>query len=587
MSKACIACTSILVTIVSIASASAQTAAQQRVIKNTAFDRSTITTPVATTKVPRLSAETISDISEFVRAKLNSVRSSYPIAPVVKNDSETQETAAAAENPSFLLKALTFDHSHYLDDKIFSEINRQLAGRPINLPVLSAVPDIVNEIYAAVGVLTGNAVLRPQTSENGVIHVSLFEPVVGEVRVDEVGRTRASYIKNRIGVSPGERPDFAELAEDLFEFSTLNNMNLTAKFEPTDSPNVVDVVLHGEKTKEVSFSLASDNYGASETGLERLSSNYQHINFLGYRDILSVSGIFAEGINTGSVNYSFPIGFVGSRISAGITHSESRVINGPLVATNLESQSTTGVVSFQHPVAVEPNRIGWFGISGNIEYLRSQVSGVELTDTTVKEFYFFTNWLWRQPTYTAAFNIQLAVGDAQSEVSTSTDGGFQYIQGGFDLVGSIAETLAYKVNFDAKFGLSRNNPTSVLHSVGGVETVRGYPVSLLTGDSGFNITLETSLFEPWTFDLSPNTTVESISINPFTFADLGIAVPFRNTSRAIQKEDVIASIGFGLNYKVGSHISGDVSVGIPFRDTTGFDASHEGPVVNFKLVASF
>ncbi len=589
MANSILGCICYLVLLVSLTPANALTADQQRVLKNTSLDKSQIGRPIETKKVDRVRSEAISDLADFIRAKLNAVRAANPIGPLLEIISEQteQDVAEAQANPSFLLKALTFDGSHYLDQTVFDQLNSQLAGRPINLPVLSAVPAIINEVYAAAGVLTGSAVLEPQTSENGVIHVSLIEPVVGEVRVSNVGRTKPSYIENRIGITSGEHPQFAKISQDLFVFSTLNNIKLTAQFEPTDSPDIVDIILLGGNPKETTATIFHDNHGAFETGYARFGGSFQHMNFSGYRDILSASSIGSEGLKTGSVNYSFPVGFTGTRISAGGTYSSSRVIYGPLANTDLESQSKSGVLSFQHPVVVEPDRIGWIGVSGNLENLTSQISGVELTNAKIKEASIFTNWLWRKPRYTAAFNIQIALGNALSKTSTSTDGDFQYIQGGFDLVGALSETFAFKIDLDAKYGLSRNNPTSVLHSSGGSASVRGYPESLLSGDSGANLTFEVSLMDTWAFETGAGGQPQTATINPFSFFDMGIAVPFRATGRAIKEEDVIASIGFGLNANIGSNLSGNLTIGIPLRDTTGFDASAEDARVSFKLASQF
>ena len=479
-----------------------------------------------------------------------------------------------------------------------AEINRQLAGRPINLPVLSAVPAIINEIYAAQGALTASAVLRPQTSANGVIHVSLIEPVVGDIRVSDVGNTDPDYIRRRIGAVPGQHPEFEALAQDLFVFSTLNNINLTAQFEPTDSPDVVDMVLKGDKPRETMTAVTIDNHGAHETGEERASAYFQHMSLTGRRDILSVNGSATEGSRKAGISYSFPVGLKGARLTTGSVYSRSRVVNGQLASTNLESQSASVYFSYQHPIIVEPGRIAWIGVSGDLERLQSQISGVELTDSSIGETSLFTNWLWRKPNLTTSINLQLTFGDASSQTTTSTDGPFQYIQGGLDMAGIVRERLAVRFRMNAKYSFSRNNPSSILHSIGGVATVRGYPEGLLSGDTGANMSLEFSSANPWIFDIGnlgsgllgddgEETTVESLAVNPFVFFDAGFATPFRASGRSIRNEDVIASTGFGLNASVGESLSANVTVSFPMRDTIGFDVASAGPKYNFAVTARF
>lgn len=592
-----------------IASSFAATAAfaqsaTERVARYTSLDRSQINTPVKTQKVERTKLGEITDYAGFIRERLNKVRNANPIAPVTPPRDETAadglapEEQTPPENPSFLLTALTFDRSHYLQAEILAEINRQLAGRPINLPVLSAVPAIINEIYAVQGALTASAVLRPQTSANGVIHVSLIEPVVGDIRVSDVGNTDPDYIRRRIGAVPGQHPEFEALAQDLFVFSTLNNINLTAQFEPTDSPDVVDMVLKGDKPRETMTAVTIDNHGAHETGEERASAYFQHMSLTGRRDILSVNGSATEGSRKAGISYSFPVGLKGARLTTGSVYSRSRVVNGQLASTNLESQSASVYFSYQHPIIIEPGRIAWIGVSGDLERLQSQISGVELTDSSIGETSLFTNWLWRKPNLTTSINLQLTFGDASSQTTTSTDGPFQYIQGGLDMAGIVRERLAVRFRMNAKYSFSRNNPSSILHSIGGVATVRGYPEGLLSADSGANMSLEFSSANPWIFDIGnlgagllgddgEETTVESLAVNPFVFFDAGFATPFRASGRSIRNEDVIASTGFGLNASVGESLSANVTVSFPMRDTIGFDVASAGPKYNFAVTARF
>ncbi|MGJ8571973.1 MAG: ShlB/FhaC/HecB family hemolysin secretion/activation protein [Hoeflea sp.] len=603
MSRTIAVCLSVVICSLVATTAFAQSTVE-RVSRHTSLDRSQINNPATTQKIVRTRLGEISDIASFIRERLNIVRSANPVAAITPpgddnaSDGSAQEEQPQPANPSFLLTSLTFDQSHYLQSGILSEFNKQLAGRPINLQVLSAVPAIINEIYSVHGALTASAVLRPQTSASGVIHVSLIEPVIGAIRVSDVGRTTPAYIKRRIGAVPGQYPEFEQLAQNLFVFSTLNNINLTAQFEPTDSPNVVDMVLKGDKPRESTTAVTIDNHGPHETGEERVSGSFQHTNLTGRRDIVSVNGSASEGARKAGINYSFPVGLKGARISTGSVYSESRVVNGQLASIDLESQSASVYFSYQYPVIVEPDRIAWFGVSGDLERLATQISGVELTDSKIGEASLFTNWLWRTPNLTTAINLQVTFGDASSQTATSTDGPFQYIQGGLDMAGVVDNRLAVRFRMNGKYAISRNNPSSVLHSVGGVSTVRGYPEGLLSGDTGANISLELSSANPWSFDIGnirsgllgndgELRTIDTVTVNPFVFFDAGLAVPFRSSGRAVRNEDVITSAGFGLNTNIAENLSANFTVSFPLRDTTGFDVALAGPKYNFAVTARF
>jgi hemolysin activation/secretion protein len=99
---------------------------------------------------------------------------------------------------------------------------------------------------------------------------------------------------------------------------------------------------------------------------------------------------------------------------------------------------------------------------------------------------------------------------------------------------------------------------------GGSSTVRGYPESALTGDSGFNASNEMDfpfLRHQWATRVQGDIFVE------------GGAVYGAGTSTATQPKDTrLLSSGFGFLAKITTHYSGRIDFGVPVRNNSGISA---------------
>lgn len=569
--------------------------AARRALQETARDRDETGIPLPTDAPTITFEDQIEDYAAFVDERLERFYAAK--AANVSNDTGVASTGL----PAFTLTALTFDTSDYIAPEAFAIIQDRFVGRELDINELRFIPIIINEIYATLGVLTARAALEPQSSENGAINITLFEPDTGEIQFENIGRTNPDFIRARLPSLDADTTDFRQLALDLYRFSTVNNLGLTAGFEPTPDLEIVDLVLQGTQPDDIALTVSANNFGADETGRTRSSAVFQHASLTGRRDLLSLSATVSEGLYNGGLNYAAPIGRRGTRVSVGGSYTYSEIVNNVLEDVSLESVSISGVVNAQYPLVVTPQLVGWIGVGSSIEQLDSKISGVDLLDSQTVDVSIFTNWIWRQPQLVSTLNLQLLAGEFSSSTPGSTEGAFQYAQGEVGLSTIIAEDIAFNTRLGGRLAITENNPSSTQYTAGGVGSVRGYPQNLTSGDSGLSASFQMSLARPfllntaWRNDKTMKTDAGTpdfpVSANPFLFLDVGFADPFDSDPNAPgtpgNARDPLVGAGFGVNVAIGRTASLNVTAAFPLSNAANFQAEDEGARVLFRLTKLF
>ena len=563
----------------------------RRALQDTARDRSETGVPQPTDEPAVKFEDQIADYGAFIDERIDSFYRARDASEAIEDDTP--------DRPTFTLTALTFDTSEYIAPEAFAVLQDRFVGRDLDINELRYIPVILNEIYATLGVLTARAALEPQSTGDGSIRVTLFEPETGDIRFENIGRTNTDFIRARLPALQDETTDFKQLALDLYRFSTVNNLGITAGFEPTPDIDIVDLVLRGQAPDDIALTLTANNFGTDETGRTRATAVFQHASLTGRRDLLSLSGTVSEGLYNGGVNYAAPIGRRGARLSIGAGYTNSEIINNALEDVTLESESVSGVVNAQYPLVVTPELVGWVGVGSSIEKLDSKISGVDLLDSRTIDVSLFTNWVWRQPNLVSTLNLQLLAGEFSSSTPGSTEGAFQYAQGELGFSTILAEDLSFNARLGGRLAITENNPSSTQYTVGGVGTVRGYPQNLASGDSGASASFQMGLARPvelnraWRkgkrAEIETGTASFPVSASPFLFLDVGFADPFDGGGAATPSEprDPLVGAGFGVNVGIGRTASLNVTAAFPLSNAAGFDADKDGARVLFRLTKLF
>lgn len=472
--------------------------------------------------------------------------------------------AAPAQAQSFELNGVAFDESAYLEPSALQAAVAPYVGRPIEFEDLTAMVASVQGLYSAAGIVTAQVVLPPQTLTDGILQISLIEASIDRVDVDGLARTDPDFLRRTITLSPGVRPDYEQIERDLRIYQLSHDIAPKIGFKPGRTAGTTTAIISGEEPDALSVTASIDNFGRKETGRIRATVFGRWASVTGVRDTLSFRLQAADRSKSVTAGYSRPVGTRGARLVGSLSYSDASVTTNPLTGITVLSDTTSGSVGYRRPFAVTAGTAWTFEIGIVSENSQSRVGAVQFSDVKLNEVYGTLAYLSEDVGRRLAFDVGVRVGDASALGTALTEGSYRILSAGASYVQALSPSVAVDVAARAQLALSDALPVARLFSAGGIDTVRGYPINIQSGDSGASVRVQLAGLQPW----QPGN--GALQVSPFAFFDAAFIQPYRAPGLTLPRDDTLASVGTGLRIQYDGGLAGALIVGVPLSNTTSF-----------------
>ena len=468
---------------------------------------------------------------------------------------------------TFEISGVDFSDSVYLDEAELQAVAAPYVARPVEFDDLQKLLGEVQGLYSRAGIVTAQAIIPPQELVNGVLKIELVEASVETVRVEGFGRTQPDFLRRNVSLRPGDLPDFERLERDLRVFDLSHDVTPTISFEPGEAPGTTVAVIRGEAPKRNVFGVSLDNYGREETGEARLTLSAVRRNLTGVRDTLTAQTTLTSGSVSANIGYSRPVGPGGGRILGSLSYSTSQIIAGTFTPIAVSSDNMGVTLAYRRPIRVLP--FSHVIVEGGLAYETSEsvTNGLPFSDIKLTELYAQGSYSRRLENSAFSLSLGLRAGSAQAAGTTQTEGSFTLLYGSASYARPLTERFMFDGNLRFQVAPDQNLPVARLFSIGGVGSVRGYPNDIRSGDTGAVLNLQVSKREPF------SVAGDRLSISPFAFVDIGVAVPFRATNAGFNSDqDLLYSTGLGALFDLSGRL--DVQavalIGVPLKETLGY-----------------
>jgi hemolysin activation/secretion protein len=464
----------------------------------------------------------------------------------VTDQTAKQEPATPHATAQIFVTKIVTEPSAILSVIEITAITGKYEGRPVDIQDLYRALKEINDLYAQKGFITAKAILPPQKIEDGIVRIKLVEAHYGQLTLEGNAHTRDSYILKRVSEHNGELVNIKTLEEEIFYFNRTNDVQIKAELKPGKEFGLTDCVLKVAEPDNIQGTLFSDNGGGSNTGKYRLGFSWMDNSLTGNRDYLAVNPLWSEGTWAGSISYNLPINGKGARLGFSYSDNQSSVISGPYDSLDIQSDESDTGLSLSYPIRVKPN----FKFDG-FASLYNKKAQTDFSDKTLVAYHVNT----------------VSLGLAVQNIDRA---GFWYHRYDLTYGDSGISASFYKLNLTAVrqqmlpkdqlmiyrlTGQLTNNhllPSTEQLSIGGMTTVRGYNTGALSGDKGYNLSIE------YNFPIrSLNNT------KGFCFLDHGGTFPYKGNGKGTNGEDYLTSIGMGANFGYTKYLSGKLVLGVP------------------------
>lgn len=482
-------------------------------------------------------------------------------------ESGAREGVEASQNEvTFVLNEILFDRSEVLTEAELDALAEPYLNTSVTIKRLYELVDAINALYEEKGYVVCRAGIKPQTIKGGVITISLLEGKTGIVTTEGNDSTREGYIRDRLPLTEGTAANLQELTEDVLWFNGTNDVQLRVRLAAGEREGTTDYeVFVFEPEREV-WNLFTDNAGAESSGEWRGGLSYYNASVTGQRDQLSVGTLFSEGVKSGSMSYSTPIGKHGQRIGVSYAANSVHTKNGELAPLNVRGHSSAMGLTYTVPLTVTKNHKAEASFAVGHQESKTSFADYAWVDDSITSVTGAVSFFDYGENKVFYHNHRYSVSSWENIESRDKS----YSK--YDLTMLYQKMNADKSLITARlYGQASFNhylPSSDQFYIGGVYSVRGYEENFLCADSGVSLSLEYRVPDThrseWIF-----------------FADGGIVLGHNQ-----YQDHALFSVGGGYHWKFAPTASMTVMAGIPLkRDYNGerVDAVRLHAMANYQF----
>jgi hemolysin activation/secretion protein len=471
-------------------------------------------------------------------------------------------------------------------------------GKEHTLAEIKAVAGRITMHYRQNGYSLAFAYVPAQDIKEGVVEISCVEGKIDKILVGGNNHYSAEFIIRHLQVSSGDAATSIEdLEKGLMALNEYPGLKVGATLRPGETTGSTDLYLNVEDRFPLTLSVDYDNYGSEFVSRSRIGATIEAFNLfdLGHwLTLRAVTGIPIEALTFSRVMYTIPFRSQ-IKINAFWSHYEYNAQQGIDI---LDPNGTGDVYGVNGSIAFFRSRQTLFTATLGIEFkdleqklgdlqtssdkLRTIVAGVEWNHTDEYWGRTMVNFEFRQGLAGFAGGLE----DNDPDASRLRSGGgytkmtlqLYRLQKAFDWMHFI---------FRAQAQWSEEAlVVSEQYSLGGPDTVRGYPNFEFMGDRGWNMSLEMRVTPAVLLSMvEADETVMMIAemIQVAAFIDFGEAMLVRPTLGQ-DRERSLSGAGVGLRVQYNPYVTLRYDVGF---NVSKYDPSKgESPVHYLSVIVT-
>lgn len=467
---------------------------------------------------------------------------------VVDKQPKTPLPTGKQDQMKFTVSKIITNKSDILSESEIRTVTSQYEGQKIGISDLTEVVKKINKLYADKRYITAKAVLPPQKIEHGIVHIRLIEGRIGEIILEGNQHTDKNFIVERLSFKKGDLVNLDTLEQQLSYFNKTNDIQLRAELKAGKQFGTTDCILKVIEPKNEQAVLFSDNAGNSDTGKYRGGLTWQNSSLSGKRDSLAITALGAKGTLAGSIAYNLPIDNKGTRLGISYDKNQTNVIAGPFESLDIKGNVYDAALTLSRPVIVKTNFKADAFLELHAKKSNTYFSDAELLNTDVRTL------IAGYATQLVEKNSLLYIRHDLTTGSKSFGGDKEFYKYNISVVRQkqLSGDRLLMLRAAGQFAIGQNLPSSEQFSLGGMNTVRGYSESLITGDKGYLLSAELQ------FPISGSAKIKGLA-----FIDHGGSFPYKGNGETVDHEDFLTSIGVGTIINFSKATSGRIIIGIP------------------------
>nr|WP_252193120.1 POTRA domain-containing protein [Rhizobium sp. CSW-27] len=538
-----------------------------------------------------------SDFEQRERQRLlERATETQPAAPSVPEQEDLSVPKGAA-NATFVLKEIVFGESRVFSEADLDGFVAPYLNRKISVADLFRLAAHINATYRERGYVTAQAVLVPQKIADGRVSINLVEGTIGAVEVSGNMRVRSDVVISRVNVLQGSIPTVRLLEQRLAAVNQNRKFQVTAGLKPGKETGTTDLQLQvASEPKPFSGTVYLNNQGTRDSGRYSLGATASLYSPFGYDETFSVGlttsvtdfSTMLKDFDVGSyfldADLPMPVGNGGLRVL--YSHSDSKVLEGSFASLGILGRGDLVSVTYTQPFYTTPT-LNFAIVSGG--QWSDTHSRVGVVDTDAFSFRVFGGLKGQASFPGSGTYAETEFRVIRSFINTKGLSGedrdaVTRIVGSATLYQSLGNGFSLLARSGGQYTPDKQLPSGELWYLGGVNTLPAYEMSSISSDSGLYWTSQLRYASDYYNSRMQQALGVPFSTGVRIFLDAGVAFNdyVKGRSRA-----TYGDAGFGLDFEIGNHLSGDLSVAWAIDPSMNDNLDIDDPRFLFTLTTNF
>lgn len=412
-----------------------------------------------------------------------------------------EERLQMGDGESVFIKTIDLEGNEVLSKKKIRKVIRPYEERDLSMGEIKELCKQLQDLYIENGYFLARVYPPPQEVKEGHLTLEVIEGKLGEVTVQGNKHYKESFIKSYFTKFEGKAINYDELLRALFLLNENTDLNAGAVFKKGSAVGTADLIIRVNDKWPFHLYVDENNYGAKQTTIWRTGAQLTYGNLFTSGDTLAITEVVGNPvsvINFTNASYTVPLNRIGTAMKLNYLYSNFDIEQftslhlrgltqvGTLEFTQALSRtrkiSTDLYLSFdfkqlhnyQQNKTSSYDKLRVFNLGYMVDYMDS-LKGRNVGDVSI------------------SYGVPHFLGGLHTvDPLCSRDGA-----GGLFAILNVDYTRVQSLPKDCFLTLRVAGqatpyklPTSMQLYIGGVDTVRGYPMAAALGDDGYYANLE-------------------------------------------------------------------------------------------------
>lgn len=416
--------------------------------------------------------------------------SAPPQKPVIEEKIEREK----AKGPSFLAKDIKLAGVESFPPEDFDPLIGPYEGREVSMDDLDTLAQEIAREYLRKGVISA-CFVPPQEVREGVVTIQVVEARMGKLNITPHKYFEEDMLRFYWDIRPGEILNYEDMSRSLYLMNKNPDRTVKATLYAGEKPRTTDITLDTVTRFPFHFTWGFDREGTPASGKERWTVGVLDNNFLFVDDTLIFGYTFGQHFYGIYGYHAVPITDFGTSVMYGYSASQS-IPQKQYALFGLESESQTASVSVHQDLFQKGAYRGEAYIGFDAKDKTTWVTQGTLNRDRLRILNFGCSMIHEYPGAVTFMNPELSQGinglgarDTSPMTSREASNTFSI----FNL--SLSHTRALPNDFRAVFKFkcqlaSEALPSIEQYSLGGMNSVRGYPDADFLADDAFQTNFE-------------------------------------------------------------------------------------------------